>query len=62
MDDFIKNIKNPHNLNALEKRNALNIFNYLSKVAKKNPGTVAKLAIAGGTLATMIIFLRKYQN
>ena len=40
----------------------LKIYNYLFKVAKENPKSIAKIAIAGGSIATMVVYLKNYQK
>ena len=61
-EDYIKNI-NPYKLvDASEAQRLSKIFNYLSKTSKKRGGSIAKLAIAGGSLTAMIIFLKKFQK
>ena len=62
--DFNKYINdiNPHKLTVVETTKLSRVFKYLSKVAKKNPKSIAKLAIAGGTVTAMVIFLKEFQN
>ena len=61
VDDFIKKV-NPHKLTASETKKMSNLYRYLLKVSKKHPKTIAKLAVAGGTLTAMIIYLKRFQN
>ena len=56
-EDFIKNI-NPHHLSPPKVRKLTKIFKYLSK----SKGTIAKSAIAGGTLLSMIIYMKHFQK
>ena len=56
-DNYIKKI-NPHKLNSSDVPKVSRIFKYLSK----RGGTIAKLAIAGGSLSAMLIYLKKFQN
>lgn len=61
-NNYIKTV-NPYKLDTSQVNKLSKIFNYLSKIAKKTKGkNVAKLAIAGGTLSAMIIYLKKIQN
>ena len=60
-DTFIKKI-NQYKLNSYETEKVLKLYKYLKNVAKKHPKSIAKLAIAGGSLTAMIIFIKKYQN
>ena len=60
-DNFIKDI-NLNKLSVTETKKLSRLFHYLSKVAKKNPKGIAKLAIVGGSLTAMIVFLKKFQN
>lgn len=60
--NYIDDIRDPYRLNLSQTQRFSRVFIYLSKFAKKHPGSIAKVAIAGGTIATMIIFLKKFQN
>ena len=60
-DKFIKNI-NPNKLTGKETGQLSKLYRYLLKVAKKNPKSIAKLAIAGGTLTAMVIYLKQFQG
>ena len=57
-DTFIKRI-NQYKLNSYETEKVLKLYTYLKNVAKKHPKSIAKLAIAGGSLTAMIIFIKK---
>lgn len=62
LDNFIKNV-NPYNLKSSEVKKISKLYSYFSKIAKKRPtNRLVKLAIAGGTITTMIIFLQNYQK
>ena len=60
-DNFIKNV-NPNKLNAAETKKISILFKHLLKTAKRNPKSIAKLAIAGGSVTALIVFLKKFQN
>ena len=38
------------------------VFNNLKKFAKKHPKSIAKFAVASGTVSGMVVYLRKYQE
>ena len=59
-DNFIKNI-DVKKLTITQSKKLRKIFSYLSDVAKKNPKSIAKLAIIGGTLTAMVIYIKKFQ-
>ena len=61
LNNFIKKI-NPNKLSISETKKVSKLYYHLSKIAKSKPKSIAKLAIAGGTITTMILFLQKYQN
>ena len=60
-EKFIKDI-NPYTLNTNEMKKTSKLYKHLSNIAKQNPKSVAKLAIVGGSITAMIIYLKKYQN
>ena len=61
-DNFIKNVNPKRIIDVKETKKLTTLFKYLSKIAKKNPKSIAKLAIAGGSITAMIIFLKNFQN
>ena len=60
-DNFIRNI-NVKKLSITESKKLRRLFSYLSRVAKKNPKSIAKLAIIGGTLTAMVTYIQKFQD
>ena len=54
---FIENVSETSNDSRLSK-----IYNFLANFAKKHPKSIAKAAIAGGTITTMIVYLKNYQR
>ena len=61
VDDFIRNI-NPHKLNVSDIKKLSKLYSHISKIAKNRKYRLAKLAVAGGSITAMIIFLQKYQK
>ena len=63
-DNFIQKI-DPHKLNISETQKVSKLYSFLSKLSRSNKSRgshIAKLAIAGGTITAMIIFLQNFQR
>ena len=62
-DNFIQNI-DPHKLNISETQKVSKLYSSLSKLSRsKSKGShIAKMAVAGGTIVAMIIFLQNFQR
>ena len=60
-DLFIKAV-DLRKLTTTETRKLRKIFNYLKNVAKRNSKSIAKIAIAGGTIVAMVTFLKNFQD
>lgn len=60
--NFIQSIKDPSRLTVEQATRLSKVFKHFSKLAKKHPLSTVKLAVIGGTITAMVIFLKRFQQ
>ena len=61
--DFINEMaRKKNNYSIKDLKTLSNIYNYLKKFARKHPKSIAKTAIAGGSIIAMVTYLKNFQT